>query len=324
MFGGIRKQGVLARFFIYNLLGAIFLFFATVILYNYRSANIALNAVSLVNLNMRLEIFVWGAIFVSFLSRIPIWPFHYWISSISTGLRNPLVFIITNVIPLTGVYGFVRFWPKTVPGVLSYFMIILEIVCVISMVFIALIGLINKDIQYKIFSFMTVGYIIYLLAAFLPTDMVLQNIGYSLFSFLIIAAGLEVLSNHLEKQQECMEIGSAGILCALPRASLVFSFFVLAAVGMPLSSMFLNNFVLVADLLDKNIKMGSLVVFSLIVTAAALLQELYRLKDNSCVVPDKPCAADISARAYGVLLLVCGFLLLTFVNPLWFVVKGGN
>ena len=51
--------------------------------------------------------------------------------------------------------------------------------------------------------------------------------------------------------------------------------------------MFLNNFVLVADLLDKNIKMGSLVVFSLIVTAAALLQELYRLKDNSCVVPDK-------------------------------------
>ena len=47
-------------------------------------------------------------------------------------------------------------------------MIILEIVCVISMVFIALIGLINKDIQYKIFSFMTVGYIIYLLAAFLP------------------------------------------------------------------------------------------------------------------------------------------------------------
>ena len=100
------------------------------------------------------------------------------------------------------VYGFVRFWPKTVPGVLSYFMIILEIVCVISMVFIALIGLINKDIQYKIFSFMTVGYIIYLLAAFLPTDMVLQNIGYPLFSFLIIAAGLEVLSNHLEKQQE--------------------------------------------------------------------------------------------------------------------------
>lgn len=324
MFGGIRKQGVLARFFIYNLLGAIFLFFATVILYNYRSANIALNAVSQVNLNMRLEIFVWGAIFVSFLSRIPIWPFHYWISSISTGLRNPLVFIITNVIPLTGVYGFVRFWPKTVPGVLSYFMIILEIVCVISMVFIALIGLINKDIQYKIFSFMTVGYIIYLLAAFLPTDMVLQNIGYSLFSFLIIAAGLEVLSNHLDKQQECMEISSAGILCALPRASLVFSFFVLAAVGMPLSSMFLNNFVLVADLLDKNIKMGSLVVFSLIVTASALLQELYRLKDNSCVVPDKPCAADISARAYGVLLLVCGFLLLTFVNPLWFVVKGGN
>ena len=86
MFGGIRKQGVLARFFIYNLLGAIFLFFATVVLYNYQSANIALNEVSRVDLNIRQEIFVWAAIFISFLSRIPIWPFHYWISSISTGL----------------------------------------------------------------------------------------------------------------------------------------------------------------------------------------------------------------------------------------------
>lgn len=320
MFGGIKRQGVLARFFIYNLLGAIFLFFATIILYNHQSANISLNAVSSVDLNPHLEIFVWGAIFISFLSRIPIWPFHYWISSISTSLRNPLVFIITNLIPLTGVYGFIRFWPKTVPGVLSYFMIILEIICVISMFFIALIGLINKDIQYKIFSFMTVGYIIYLLAAFLPTDTILQNISYSLFVYLIIASGLEVLSNHLEKQQECLDISSGGILCSLPKTSFVFSFLVLSAIGMPLSAMFFNNFVIVAHLLDKNIKMGGFVVFSMIVAAATLLQELYKLKDNSCVISDKPCAADISGRAFLLMLAVCGFLILTFINPLWFVV----
>lgn len=320
MFGGIRKPGVLARFFIYNLLGAIFLFFATIILYNHQSANIALDAINKVDLNAHLELFVWGAIFISFLSRIPIWPFHYWISSISTSLRNPLVFIITNLMPLTGIYGFIRFWPKTVPDALSYFMIILEIVCVISMVFIALIGLINKDIQYKIFSFMTVSYIVYLLAVFLPTDTILQNIGYSMFAYLMIISGLEVLSNHLEKQQEHLDISAGGILCAIPKTSFVFSFFILAAVGMPMSSIFFNNFVILSHLLNQNIKMGGIVVFSMIIAAATLLHELYKLKDNSCLILEKPCAADLSPKVFSLLIIICGFLILTFINPLWFVV----
>ena len=188
------------------------------------------------------------------------------------------------------------------------------------MLFIALIGMINKDFQYKIFSFMTVWYIIYLLAAFLPTDTVLQNIGYALFSFLIIAGGLEVLSNHMEKQQESLDISSGGILCAMPRASRIFTFFVLASVGMPLSSMFLNNFILIANLLDKNIRMGFLVIFAIMVVAAGLLQELYRLKDTECSLPDKSGVADISYKAYIILLIICASLVLTFINPLWFVV----
>ena len=320
MFGGIKKQGVLARFFIYNLLGAIFLFIATIILYNHQSTNIALGAVNSVALNKNLEIFVWGAIFVAFLSRIPIWPFHYWISSISSGLRNPLVFIITNLMPLTGLYGFIRFWPKNVPEAVSYYMIIIEIICVISMFFIALIGLINKDIQYKIFSFMTVYYIMYLLGVFLPTDTIMQNIGYSLFAFLIIVSIIEVLSNHIEKEQEKIGIGSGGILCAVPKASFIFSFFILAVVGMPLSSLFYNNFIIIGKILSHNIKMGGFVVFSMIIVAAALLSELYKLKDDACIAADKPGAADISNKAFFLLLCAAVFILLTFINPLWFVV----
>lgn len=320
MYGGIKKQGVLSRFFIYNLLGAIFLFIATVILYNHQSTNIALGEVSSVALNKNMEVFVWGAIFVSFLSRIPIWPFHYWISSISSGLRNPLVFIITNLMPLTGLYGFIRFWPKNVPDSVSYFMIIIEIISVISMFFIALIGLINKDIQYKIFSFMTVYYIMYLLGGFLPTDTIMHNIGYSLFAFLIIVAVLEVLANHIEKQQDCLGIGSGGILCAVPKASFVFSFFILAAVGMPLSALFYNNFIIIGKLLAQNIKLGGFVVFSMVIVAAAMLSELYKLKDGTCVISDKPCAADISNKAFFLLLCAAVFVMLTFINPLWFVV----
>ena len=124
----------------------------------------------------------------------------------------------------------------------------------------------------------------------------------------------------MEKQQESLDISSGGILCAMPRASRIFTFFVLASVGMPLSSMFLNNFILIANLLDKNIRMGFLVIFAIMVVAAGLLQELYRLKDTECSLPDKSGVADISYKAYIILLIICASLVLTFINPLWFVV----
>ena len=81
---------------------------------------------------------------------------------------------------------------------MGYYLSLLEIIAIISMLFIALIGLINKDIQYKIFSYATVYYILFLLGALLPIDKILLNIGFSLFAFIIIIAALEVLTTYID------------------------------------------------------------------------------------------------------------------------------
>lgn len=321
MFGEIKKQPSIFRFLIYSLLGAIFLFIAILILYDSNHANIALNEVSKIKLGKNMEFIIWAAIFIAFLSRIPIWPFHYWISSISANIRNPLVFIIANIMPLTGVYGFIRFWPKEVPPSVAYYMVALEIICVISMLFIALIGLINKDMQYKLFSYMTVYYVLYLLGALLPIDTIQINIGFSLFAYLIIISAIEVMTTHINMKQDALEISSHGILCSIPRTSFVVSFLVLAGVGLPLSSLFTNNFVILAHLFSHNIKMGVLIMFAIIITACTLLQELYSLKDSSKLNPNKICDEDISIRTFSFMIAIILLLFMSFMNPLWFVGK---
>lgn len=321
MFGEIKKQPSIFRFFIYNLLGAVFLFVAIIILYDQKSSSVALDAVAGISLSRHMEFAVWGAIFISFLSRIPIWPFHHWLASINANIKNPLIFIIANIMPLTGVYGFIRFWPKTVPESVQYYMLGLEIICVISMLFIALIGLINKDIQHKIFSYMTVYYILFLLSALLPIDTILLNIGFSLFAYLIIISAIETMSFHLEEQQQSLEITSGGILCAIPRTSFIMSFLVLAGVGLPLSPLFTNNFVILSHLFGHNIKMGILVMFSVMLVACTLLQELYHMKDISKASPEKVCEEDISLGAFGFMSVMIFILIMSFMNPLWFVVQ---
>lgn len=312
------RDGVIYRFFLYNFLGSVVLFLAVIILYNHQDGLLEISRFGSLKLGAKIEYFMLTSIFISFLSRIPIWPFHYWISSISSNIRNPLVFIMTNILPLTGIYGFMRFLPQEISAPVAFYVSGLEIVAVITMVFIALIGFTNRDVQYKFFSYITVYYIMYLLALLNYGELTRMNIAFSCFSYLIIIAVLEFLADYLHFEQEEKGINPDGSLCAVPRISFVYSFFILAAVGLPVSSLFLNNFLIVSRLMGKNLNMGLLVVFSLTLVSGALLKDLYRLKDRSRVSPDKPCVVDISRRSYAFLMIIMFILLMSSVKPLWF------
>lgn len=321
--GEIRKSRWVFRFFIYNFIGSIILFVVICALYRYHGQEeaILLNNVAQFRLPRAYEYWIWGGIFIALLSRIPIWPFHYWIASISGAVQNPIVFLLINLIPLTGVYGLIRFCPKAVPESVSYLLTGLEVVAAISMLFIAMIGLINKDSRYKLFSFITVYYIMFLLGALLPTNRLLLNIGYSIFAFLVIISVLEVLAAHIYYEQQKYDLNIYGILCHAPRLSLLYSFFTLAAVGFPLSALFINNFVILSYLFSYNFNLGLLIIVSVIISSASLLKELYVLKDNRYIQPGSVCIADMSHRSFLGLGFIALLLLVSFYNPL--LVLGG-
>ena len=318
IYGNIRRDGAIYRFFLYNFLGAAVLFLAVIILYNHQEGQLEISHFSSMKMNEKIEYFMLTSIFISFLSRIPIWPFHYWISSISSNIRNPLVFIITNILPLTGIYGFMRFLPDGMDMLSIFYISALEIIAVITMVFIALIGFTNRDAQYKFFSYITVYYIMYLLALLNHDAFTEINIAFSCFSYLIVIAALEFLSDYLYFEQEEKGLNPDGILCSVPRISFAYSFFILAAVGLPVSSLFVNNFLIVSNLMSKNLNIGLLVVVSLTLVSGALLKNLYRLKDRERLNPDKPCIIDIKRKTYGFLIVIMLILLMSSFKPLWF------
>lgn len=316
--GEIKKQSWMFRFFIYNFIGSVIFFAVICVLMSQHPQNsgILLGRVARLNFSRGQDYFVWGGIFLAMLSRIPIWPFHYWIASINGAVQNPLVFLAVNLVPLTGVYGLIRFCPKAVPESVGYFLTTLEIIAAISMLFIAFIGLINKDIRYKLFSYITVYYIIYLLGALLPTNRILQNIGYSLFAFLIIVSVIEVLISYIRQEQDITGLSQYGVLCAVPKLSFIFSFFILSAVGFPLSALFINNFVILSYLFRYNLNLGLVIMLAIVVVSAGLLKELHIFKNASGLQPGNVCIRDIGTKAGIGLGIIMILLLISFFNPL--------
>ena len=318
MFGEVRKQSVVNRFFLYNFLGAIILFAVTMYIYKHHGS-VTLEKLAKLRVSKEIEFYVWAAVFVSFLSRIPIWPFHYWISSVSSGIRNPLVFIISSLLPLTGIYGFIRFLPDKSSLPVELYGTWINIIGIITMMFISLIGLINKDSQYKLFAYVTVYYIMYLIGALTTDALILMNIGFSVFSFLIIFAGMSVLSGYIYRKQESYQTNEHGFLCRVPRLSFIYSYLTIAAIGMPLSAVFINNFLILSKLLESNIRMGMLLIGTLFLVGATLLQELYKLKLSNAECPISS-NDDISKKMFYFMLFVIFILLMSFIRPLWFVV----
>ncbi len=315
---GYSQKISLYRFFIYNFIGIIALLPAVIILYKFFNGNVMLSEITFVNMNKRIGMLVWFAVCLSFVSKIPVWPFHYWISAVISGLKNPLVYVIVNLSPLVGIYGFVRFWPLSVPESIEILVPIIEIFSIITMIFIALIAFVNQMFFYKIFSYTTIYYLLFLLAVILPTDILKMNIAYSCFIFLIVTASLIILDSEIKEKCDSLNCDYSAVLHHSPKCATVFCFFALIAMGLPVSSLFWSNFVLVSAIFRQNFTVGVMVMFSLSMTAVVLMNELLQMFTKSESSPKPIKIEDISNRELIFWIFVILILVLSFFNPLWF------
>ena len=318
-FGGVKKMDGVYRFFIYNFIGALIIFIAFLMLFNTQNEVFEISAIKKLGMSDNSEIAIWGAVFIAFLSRVPIWPFHSWMATLCANIKNPLVFILANIIPLTGIYGLIRFLPRIVPLEMSFYINIVEVIALITMVIISLIGFSNKESQYKLFSFITVCYIMYLLGALHISQNIMLNIGLSFFSYIIAISSLEVLMSYISTKVDSVNVFSDGFLSKTPRLSFVFISFVFVCLGLPISSMFFNNFIIVSSILKADLSFGLIVVFCLFIASLNILQEYFKLNDASKASSEFNSSFDISKTQFVFMLFVLFVIVMSFVKPFWFV-----
>ena len=319
MFGEVKKSSTLYVYFALNFVGALLFLTATIVIYRHHLGNIGMAEVAAAKMPYTTALVLWMAVCFAFLLRLPIWPCHYWLSLICVGSRNPVVCIITNLLPLTGILGFMRFWEQTVPESMDSFVPIIDLIGVMTMLFVAFIGVSFREFLPKLFTYSAVYYLLFLLVIVLLPVRYEKNIAYSLFIFMIVNATLVVLELWAENAAEENDYTKRGILAYMPRLARLFTFFVLIAAGLPLSSMFWNNFVLISALFRENFAIGIGVMLAITLIVMSMVYELFVMRD----LPQKYAAdsdvEDISEKKTIFFLVVILLLLLSFFNPLWFV-----
>jgi len=314
-----HQHKILVRLAFHHFFGAILLLASCIFILSLKQDDILLINIDKLHLSYRKSIFVWGGLFMALILRMPVWPFHHATTSVWSALKNPLVFLALHILPLSGIYGFMRCWPLNIPIEISILTPVFQALCILTMLFAAIGGYAYTNVGNKLSNYIFVYDLLYLLAVFLPTDVIKFNITYSVFSFLLMTACLVIIQAHMMRESTQEDVGIKGILCHMPHASIVYGLFVLAALGLPVSAFFWNNFMIVSEIFNFHLYIGTIVVICMTLAAISLLQSFYVLKDESCVLSPKVKIKDIDFLAFVMLIAVMVSLLLSLIKPLWFV-----
>ena len=126
----------------------------------------------------------------------------------------------------------------------------------------------------------------------------------------------------MRMERECAEkkCDYRGALAYMPKRARIFAFFTLVALGLPISAMFWNNFIIISSLFRFSFLIGVMVMTAIGLISVSMLYELYVMRDLKSQIDNEREITDISRESLLFFTVVIVVIILSFFNPLWFVV----
>ena len=257
IWGGANRIYASIKFFIYTFLGSILLLIAFLYI---NSSISSFNVISFYNANFSLieQEWLFIAMAIGFAIKIPMFPFHTWLPDAHVEAPTSGSVILAAILLKVGAYGFIRYVLPVVPmGVLSldiYFIIL----SLIAIVYVGMVAITQDDMKKLIayssishMGFVTLGFFI-IFQLFNNTlnknDLVISLSGsmYQIISHGFISAALFICVGSIYDRYKTKKISNlSGLLNQMPIYSWFFVFFALANCGLPGTSSFVGELLII-------------------------------------------------------------------------------
>jgi NADH-quinone oxidoreductase subunit M len=266
--------------------------------------------------NMRLaydlQFWLFLAFFASFAVKMPMWPVHTWLPDAHVEAPTGGSVILAGVLLKMGGYGFLRFSLPMFPDASEFFAPYIFWLSVIAIIYTSLVALVQTDMK-KMIAYSSVAHMGYVtLGIFTATVQGVQGAIFQMISHGLISAALFICVGVVYDRLHTREIARyGGIVKNMPKYATLFMIFMLASVGLPGTSGFVGEFLVLMGAFTVDTVIGTLAATGLVLGATYMLW-LYRKvvfgpvenKDSSKMVDVNPTEKSILVvLALGVLWL---------------------
>jgi NADH-quinone oxidoreductase subunit M len=321
VWGGERRVYATIKFFLYTFLGSVFMLIALIYLY-LQAGSYSILDFHAVPLSLNQQIVIFLAFLAAFAVKVPMWPVHTWLPDAHVEAPTGGSVILAAVLLKMGGYGFVRFSLPITPDAshsLDFLMIALSLIAV---VYIGFVALVQQDMK-KLIAYSSIAHMGFVTLGFFIAWSIVGNTGaldgiamgitggmVQMISHGFISGALFLCVGVMYDRMHSRQISDyGGVVNTMPKFAALMVFFALANAGLPGTSGFVGELLVILSSFKANFWYAFLAATTLILGAAYTLWMVKRVVFGAVANEGVAALQDINRREFFVLGVLAIFVL---------------
>jgi len=316
VWGGPNRVYAAVKFFLYTLLGSLLMLAAFIYLYQQTNGSFEILDFHKVPLGMTPQVLVFLAMFMSFAVKVPMWPVHTWLPDAHVEAPTGGSVILAAITLKIGGYGFLRFNLPITPDASHFFDTFMITLSLIAVVYIGLVALIQADMKKLIayssishMGFVTLGFFIF------NADGMLGGVVQMISHGFISAAMFLCVGVLYDRMHSRMIADYGGVANKMPVFAAFFVFFAMANSGLPGTSGFVGEFMVILGTIKANFWYAFLAATTLIFGAAYTLWMVKRVVYGAVANDHVAALQDVNKRELAFLAILAVLVLWMGLQP---------
>lgn len=311
MWGGPRRVYASIKLFLYTLMGSLLMLVAVIYL-SYLSGGsfsiVDFQNIKQIPLTVQQLLFV--AFFLSFAVKVPMFPVHTWLPDAHVEAPTGGSMVLAAITLKVGAYGFLRFILPIVPDASRYFAPAIIVLSLIAVIYIGMVALVQTDMKKLVayssishMGFVTLG--LFLFIGMELNDWSVKGAIMQMISHGFVSAAMFMCIGVMYDRMHTRNIADyGGVVNVMPKFAAFMMLFAMANAGLPATSGFVGEFMVIMGSVQYNLWIGGLAALTLIFGAAYTLWMYKRTIFGEITNPEIKELKDINAREFVILAIL--------------------
>ena len=301
IWGGQRRVYSAFKFFLYTLLGSVLMLIAIISIY-WVAGTTDVEKLFEIGIDAKYQNLLWLAFFCSFAVKTPMWPVHTWLPDAHVEAPTAGSVLLAAILLKMAGYGFIRFSLGLFPIASEYFVPLIYTLSLIAIVYTSLVALMQEDMK-KLIAYSSVAHMGFVtLGIFTMTEQGIEGSIFQMISHGLVSAALFLCVGVVYERHHTRLISKyGGLVSIMPRYAIVFMVFTLAAIGLPGTSGFVGEFLVLMGTFKKNFLVATIASLGVILGAAYMLWLYKRIIFGEIVNEDLKSMLDL--KRFEILIL---------------------
>jgi len=314
--GGPNRVYAAFKFFLYTLLGSLLMLVALIWLFLESGGSFNILDWHEMRIAMAPQVLIFIAFLVSFAVKVPMWPVHTWLPDAHVEAPTGGSVVLAAIALKLGAYGFVRFSLPIVPDAAHYMAPFIVTLSLIAVIYIGFVALVQTDMK-KLIAYSSISHMGFVtLGFFIFNQIGVEGALVQMISHGFVSAAMFLCVGVMYDRMHSRQIADyGGVVNTMPKFAALFVFFAMANSGLPATSGFVGEFMVILGAIKFNFWIGFAAATTLILGAAYTLWMVKRVVFGAVGNDHVAELEDIGSREFLVLGLLAACVLAMGLYP---------